>query len=55
MRRDLSNNDLSGDIPFVFSDMKNLTLINLSGNKNLNRSVPETLQKRIDNKSLTLM
>ncbi|CAD5315271.1 unnamed protein product [Arabidopsis thaliana] len=52
---DLSNNDLSGDIPFVFSDMKNLTLINLSGNKNLNRSVPETLQKRIDNKSLTLI
>uniref|UniRef100_C0LGG6-2 Isoform 2 of Probable LRR receptor-like protein kinase At1g51890 n=1 Tax=Arabidopsis thaliana TaxID=3702 RepID=C0LGG6-2 len=29
--------------------------LNLSGNKNLNRSVPETLQKRIDNKSLTLI
>ncbi|XP_019091490.1 PREDICTED: probable LRR receptor-like protein kinase At1g51890 isoform X2 [Camelina sativa] len=51
---DLSNNDLSGEIPEFLSDMK-LTLINLSGNLKLGRSVPEPLQRKIDNKSLILI
>ncbi|XP_018435752.2 probable LRR receptor-like protein kinase At1g51890 [Raphanus sativus] len=53
---DLSNNDLSGDIPVFFADMKMLTLINLSGNPKVNGSViPNSLQQRIDSKSLTLI
>ncbi|CAE5959970.1 unnamed protein product [Arabidopsis arenosa] len=52
---DLSKNDLSGDIPDIFYDMKNLTLINLSGNPNLNRSVPDSLQEKIKSKSLKLI
>ncbi|XP_010500783.1 PREDICTED: probable LRR receptor-like protein kinase At1g51890 isoform X2 [Camelina sativa] len=51
---DLSNNDLSGEIPEFFANMK-LTLINLSGNMKLSRSVPEPLQRKIDNKSLILI
>ncbi|KAL9309383.1 putative transferase, protein kinase RLK-Pelle-LRR-I-1 family [Arabidopsis thaliana] len=52
---DLSRNDLSGDIPVFFADMKLLKLINLSGNPNLNLRVPDSLQKRINSKSLTLI
>ncbi|KAL0696686.1 hypothetical protein Bca4012_063866 [Brassica carinata] len=53
---DLSNNDLSGEVPAFFADMKMLTLINLSGNPKVNGSViPDSLQKRIDSKSLTLI
>ncbi|XP_006306733.2 probable LRR receptor-like protein kinase At1g51890 isoform X4 [Capsella rubella] len=51
---DLSNNDLSGEIPAFLANMK-LTLINLSGNSKLNHSVPEPLQRKIDNKSLILI
>ncbi|VVB00521.1 unnamed protein product [Arabis nemorensis] len=52
---DLSNNDLSGEIPTFFADMKLLKLINLSGNPKLNDSVPGSLQQRINDKSLTLI
>ncbi|ESQ30470.1 hypothetical protein EUTSA_v10012134mg, partial [Eutrema salsugineum] len=52
---DLSNNDISGEIPAFFADMKLLTLINLSGNPKLNRTVPDSLQQRIESKSLTLL
>ncbi|KAH0873131.1 LOW QUALITY PROTEIN: hypothetical protein HID58_070493 [Brassica napus] len=50
---DLSSNDLSGEIPAFFADMKLLKLIvflliqrNLSGNPKLNLTVPESLQER---------
>ncbi|CAN7104987.1 unnamed protein product, partial [Brassica rapa subsp. narinosa] len=52
---DLSSNDLSGDIPAFFADMKLLKLINLSGNPKLNLTVPESLQERVNSKSLTLI
>ncbi|CAL9247888.1 unnamed protein product [Arabidopsis halleri] len=52
---DLSKNDLSGEIPAFFADMKLLTFINLSGNPKLNRTVPGSLQQRIESKSLTLL
>ncbi|KAG2328310.1 hypothetical protein Bca52824_011038 [Brassica carinata] len=52
---DLSKNDLSGDIPYFLADMKMLTLINLSGNPKLDLAIPDSLQQRIDNKSLTLI
>ncbi|KAL1212398.1 putative LRR receptor-like serine/threonine-protein kinase [Cardamine amara subsp. amara] len=52
---DLSNNDLSGEIPDFLADMKMLTLINLRGNPNLNLTVPNSLKNRINNKSLTLI
>uniref|UniRef100_A0A1J3JUG0 non-specific serine/threonine protein kinase n=3 Tax=Noccaea caerulescens TaxID=107243 RepID=A0A1J3JUG0_NOCCA len=53
---DLSNNDLSGEIPEVFGDMEFLKLINLSGNLKVNGSViPRKLQQRIDRKSLKLI
>ncbi|ESQ30269.1 hypothetical protein EUTSA_v10012125mg, partial [Eutrema salsugineum] len=52
---DLSNNDLSGEIPDFLADMKMLTLVNLSGNPKLNLTIPDSLQKRIKNKSLTLI
>ncbi|KAL1212399.1 putative LRR receptor-like serine/threonine-protein kinase [Cardamine amara subsp. amara] len=52
---DLSNNDLSGEIPVFLADMKMLTLINLRGNPKLNLTVPDSLQNRINNKSLTLI
>ncbi|ESQ30271.1 hypothetical protein EUTSA_v10011236mg [Eutrema salsugineum] len=50
---DLSNNDLQGEIPLFFADMKFLKLINLSGNPNLNGSALQ--QKMIDNKSVILI
>ncbi|KAF2607117.1 hypothetical protein F2Q68_00043606 [Brassica cretica] len=53
---DLSNNGLSGEIPAFFADMSLLTLINLSGNPEINGSViPDSLQKRIDRNSLKLI
>ncbi|CDY33851.1 BnaC06g05020D [Brassica napus] len=53
---DLSNNGLSGEIPAFFADMNLLTLINLSGNPEINGSViPDSLQKRIDRNSLKLI
>uniref|UniRef100_A0A0D3CQ38 Malectin-like domain-containing protein n=2 Tax=Brassica oleracea var. oleracea TaxID=109376 RepID=A0A0D3CQ38_BRAOL len=52
---DLSKNDLSGEIPAFFADMKLLKLINLSGNPKLNLTVPGSLQERINSKSLTLV
>ncbi|XP_023633176.1 probable LRR receptor-like serine/threonine-protein kinase At1g51860 isoform X3 [Capsella rubella] len=53
---DLSNNDLSGEIPAFFADMKLLKLINLSGNPKLNlTAVPDSLQERVNKKSLTLI
>ncbi|VVB00519.1 unnamed protein product [Arabis nemorensis] len=52
---DLSKNDLSGEIPSFFADMKLLKLINLSGNPNLNSAIPDSLQQRLKNKSLTLI
>ncbi|CAL9218595.1 unnamed protein product [Arabidopsis halleri] len=52
---DLSNNDLSGEIPAFFADMKLLKLINLSGNPKLNLTVPDSLQQRVNIKSLTLI
>ncbi|CAN6997892.1 unnamed protein product [Brassica rapa subsp. trilocularis] len=52
---DLSKNDLSGDIPHFLADMKMLTLINLSGNPKLNLIIPDSLQERINIKSLTLI
>ncbi|KAH0873133.1 hypothetical protein HID58_070495 [Brassica napus] len=44
---DLSKNDLSGEIPASFADMKLLKLINLSGNPNLNRTIPDSLQQSL--------
>ncbi|WZZ46045.1 hypothetical protein YC2023_042304 [Brassica napus] len=51
---DLSKNDLSGDIPAFFADMKLLKLIlsfllcrNLSGNPNLNSTIPDSLQQSL--------
>ncbi|XP_019094839.1 PREDICTED: probable LRR receptor-like serine/threonine-protein kinase At1g51880 isoform X2 [Camelina sativa] len=52
---DLSKNDLSGEIPAFFADMKLLKLINLSGNLGLNGTIPDSLQQRINTKSLTLI
>ncbi|CDY12071.1 BnaC03g59870D [Brassica napus] len=59
---DLSKNDLSGDIPAFFADMKLLKLIlsfllcrNLSGNPNLNSTIPDSLQQRLHRNSLTLI
>ncbi|CAH2036434.1 unnamed protein product, partial [Thlaspi arvense] len=52
---DLSKNDLSGEIPAFLADMKMLTLINLSGNPKLNLTIPDSLQQRIKNRSLTLI
>ncbi|KAL1212391.1 putative LRR receptor-like serine/threonine-protein kinase [Cardamine amara subsp. amara] len=53
---DLSKNDLSGEIPSFFADMKLLTLINLSGNPKLNlTAVPDSLQQRVKSKTLTLI
>ncbi|CAL9218597.1 unnamed protein product [Arabidopsis halleri] len=52
---DLSKNDLSGEIPAFFADMKLLKLINLSGNPGLNSTIPDSLQQRLDSKSLTLI
>ncbi|CAE5959968.1 unnamed protein product [Arabidopsis arenosa] len=52
---DLSNNDLSGEIPAFLADMKSLKLINLSGNPKLNLTVPDSLQQRVNSKSLTLI
>ncbi|KAJ4896672.1 Leucine-rich repeat protein kinase family protein [Raphanus sativus] len=52
---DLSKNDLSGDIPQFLADMKMLTLINLSGNPKLSLTIPDSLQQRINNKSITLI
>ncbi|RID56803.1 hypothetical protein BRARA_F00227 [Brassica rapa] len=52
---DLSKNDLSGEIPAFFADMKLLKLINLSGNPKLNLTVPASLQERLNSKSLTLI
>ncbi|CAN8288258.1 unnamed protein product [Cochlearia groenlandica] len=52
---DLSKNDLSGEIPEFFADMKLLKLINLSGNPKLNTTVPDSLQEKINSKSLTLI
>ncbi|KAF3517001.1 hypothetical protein DY000_02059282 [Brassica cretica] len=52
---DLSKNDLSGEIPAFFADMKLLKLINLSGNPKLNLTVPSSLQERINSKSLALV
>ncbi|CAN6927797.1 unnamed protein product [Brassica oleracea] len=52
---DLSKNDLSGEIPAFFADMKLLKLINLSGNPKLNLTVPGSLQERINSKSLALV
>ncbi|KAF3524608.1 hypothetical protein F2Q69_00047386 [Brassica cretica] len=52
---DLSKNDLSGEIPASFADMKLLKLINLSGNPNLNRTIPDSLQQRLKSNSLTLI
>ncbi|KAF2607430.1 hypothetical protein F2Q68_00043605 [Brassica cretica] len=44
---DLSMNDLSGDIPDFFADMKSLKLIKLSGNPNLNGKIPDSLKKSL--------
>ncbi|CAN6931233.1 unnamed protein product [Brassica oleracea] len=55
MELDLSKNDLSGEIPAFFADMKLLKLINLSGNPKLNLTVPASLQERLNSKSLTLI
>ncbi|XP_010500785.1 PREDICTED: probable LRR receptor-like serine/threonine-protein kinase At1g51860 [Camelina sativa] len=52
---DLSNNDLSGGIPNFLADMEMLKLINLRGNPKLNLTVPDSIQRRITNKSLTLL
>ncbi|KAJ0250389.1 Leucine-rich repeat protein kinase family protein [Hirschfeldia incana] len=52
---DLSKNDLSGDIPHFLADMKMLALINLSGNPKLNLTIPDSLQQKINNKSITLI
>ncbi|CAH8361806.1 unnamed protein product [Eruca vesicaria subsp. sativa] len=52
---DLSSNELSGEIPAFFADMKLLKLINLRGNLKLNLTVPESLQERLNSKSLTLI
>ncbi|CAF2055399.1 unnamed protein product [Brassica napus] len=52
---DLSMNDLSGDIPDFFADMKSLKLIKLSGNPNLNGKIPDSLKKRLKSHSITLM
>ncbi|KAG2289171.1 hypothetical protein Bca4012_029824 [Brassica carinata] len=51
----LSKNDLSGEIPSFFADMKSLKLINLNGNPNLNSTIPDSLQQRLKKNSLTLM
>ncbi|KAF3574495.1 hypothetical protein F2Q69_00058773 [Brassica cretica] len=55
MELDLSKNDLSGEIPAFFADMKLLKLINLSGNPKLNLTVPASLQERLNSKSLALI
>ncbi|XP_010500779.2 PREDICTED: probable LRR receptor-like serine/threonine-protein kinase At1g51880 [Camelina sativa] len=52
---DLSKNDLSGEIPAFFADMKLLKLLNLSGNLGLDSTIPDSLQQRINSKSLTLI
>ncbi|XP_013590593.1 PREDICTED: probable LRR receptor-like serine/threonine-protein kinase At1g51880 isoform X1 [Brassica oleracea var. oleracea] len=52
---DLSMNDLSGDIPDFFADMKSLKLIKLSGNPNLNGKIPDSLKKRLKSHSITLI
>ncbi|CAA0287722.1 unnamed protein product [Arabidopsis thaliana] len=52
---DLSKNDLSGEIPEFFADMKLLKLINLSGNLGLNSTIPDSIQQRLDSKSLILI
>ncbi|KAF3580354.1 hypothetical protein DY000_02029869 [Brassica cretica] len=52
---DLSKNDLSGEIPSFFADMKSLKLINLNGNPNLNSTIPDSLQQRLKKNSLTLV
>ncbi|KAL1210936.1 putative LRR receptor-like serine/threonine-protein kinase [Cardamine amara subsp. amara] len=52
---DLSNNDLSGEIPSFFADMKLLKLINLRGNPSLNSTIPDSLQQKINRKSVTLI
>ncbi|EOA39342.1 hypothetical protein CARUB_v10012386mg [Capsella rubella] len=52
---DLSNNDLSGEIPDFLADMQMLTLINLRGNSKLNLTITDSIQQRITNKSLTLL
>ncbi|KAF8080475.1 hypothetical protein N665_0940s0011, partial [Sinapis alba] len=52
---DLSMNDLSGDIPEFFADMKSLKRIKLNGNPNLNGKIPDSLQKRIKSHSITVI
>ncbi|WZZ65183.1 hypothetical protein YC2023_076553 [Brassica napus] len=59
---DLSSNDLSGEIPAFFADMKLLKLIvflliqrNLSGNPKLNLTVPESLQEREKSKKVPVL
>uniref|UniRef100_A0A1J3FR72 non-specific serine/threonine protein kinase n=1 Tax=Noccaea caerulescens TaxID=107243 RepID=A0A1J3FR72_NOCCA len=52
---DLSRNDLSGEIPDFFADMKLLKVINLSGNPKLNITIPESLKERVNSKSLILI
>ncbi|CAD5315274.1 unnamed protein product [Arabidopsis thaliana] len=52
---DLSDNDLSGEIPDFLADMKMLTLVNLKGNPKLNLTVPDSIKHRINNKSLKLI
>ncbi|XP_018435755.2 probable LRR receptor-like serine/threonine-protein kinase At1g51880 isoform X1 [Raphanus sativus] len=52
---DLSKNDLSGNIPDFFADMKSLKRIKLSGNPNLNSTIPDSLQQRLKSHSLTLI
>ncbi|CAA7050054.1 unnamed protein product [Microthlaspi erraticum] len=52
---DLSRNDLSGEIPVFFADMKLLKLINLSGNPKLNMTIPDSLLEMVKSKSLTLI
>ncbi|XP_023633181.1 probable LRR receptor-like serine/threonine-protein kinase At1g51880 isoform X3 [Capsella rubella] len=52
---DLSKNDLSGEIPAFLADLKLLKLINLSGNQGLNTTIPDSLQQRINAKSLTVI
>ncbi|KAL0722760.1 hypothetical protein Bca4012_037359 [Brassica carinata] len=52
---DLSKNDLSGEIPAFFADMKSLKLINLSGNPNLNSTIPDSLQQWLKSNSVTLI
>ncbi|KAJ4917806.1 Leucine-rich repeat protein kinase family protein [Raphanus sativus] len=52
---DLSKNDLSGELPDFLADMKLLTVINLKGNPKLNLTIPDSLQQKIDDKTLKLI